>query len=157
MGGDKNVIHTQQNSGVDSVFASLYNLLCKDVEQYTLSQAPMPFGRQQCPKHFETLVLAAFRFFVQHTAQGCGKSVHAFGDHAQNTGIYSVLGSLCAQMWNETVVTSVHAFGDHAQNTGMCDSELSDLLKVGVCNVTFRVDISLIFASRFISANPSNM
>ena len=44
-----------------------------------------------------------FRLFVQHTAQGCGTrhvvtslvaSVHAFRDHAQNTGIYSVSDSL---------------------------------------------------------------
>ena len=48
------------------------------------------------PKHW---YLQRFRLFVQHTAQGCGTiksitSVHAFRDHAQNTGIYSVFASL---------------------------------------------------------------
>ena len=48
----------------------------------------------------KTLVFTAFYcFFVQHTAQGCGArevvtSIHAFGDHVQNTGIYSVFASL---------------------------------------------------------------
>ena len=70
-GGAKNVIHCvhAQNTGACSVFASLYSILHKDVEQEDLSQVSMPFATM--PK---TLVFAAF--------------------YAQNTGIYSVFGSL---------------------------------------------------------------
>ena len=45
--GDKNIIHiasTPKNTGIYSVFASLYNLPCKVVEQGTLSQGSMPFA-----------------------------------------------------------------------------------------------------------------
>ena len=78
-----------------SVFASLSNILHKDVEQANLSQASMPFTT--VPKNTgilqrfmpKTLMfLQRFRLFVLHTAQGCGTrksitSVHAFRDHAQ--------------------------------------------------------------------------
>ena len=86
--------HTQ-HTGIYSILASLYNLLRKDVEQDTLLQASMLLAIM--PK---TLVcLQHFCFFVQHTAQGCGARhvvtrIHAFGDHAQNTGIYSIFASL---------------------------------------------------------------
>ena len=47
----------------------------------------------------KTLEFTAFLFFLQHTAQGCGArhvvtGIHAFGDHVQNTGIYSIFASL---------------------------------------------------------------
>ena len=45
------------------------------------------------------IYIPRFCLFVQHTAQGCGTrkavtSVHAFGDEAQHTGIYSIFASL---------------------------------------------------------------
>ena len=44
----------------------------------------------------KTLHLQRFRFFVQHTPQGCGArhvftSIHAFGDHVQNTAFTAFL------------------------------------------------------------------
>ena len=83
-----------QNTGIYSYFSSLYNILCKHVEQDTLSQASMPLATMP-----NTPIFAAFCFFVQHTAQVCGArqvvtSIYAFGDHAQNTGIHSVFASL---------------------------------------------------------------
>ena len=68
------------------------------VERDTLSQASMPKTLV-----FTFCVCVCFFFlvfvFVQHTAQGCATrkaltSVHAFDDHAQNTGIYSAFVSL---------------------------------------------------------------
>ena len=47
-----------------SVFASLYNIPRKDVEQDTFSQASMPLATMS-----KTLHLQRFCFFVQHTVQ----------------------------------------------------------------------------------------
>ena len=55
-------------------------------------------------------IAAMPKSLVQHTVQGCGTrhvvaSTHAFGDHAQNRGISSVLPlctTYCARMWNKT-------------------------------------------------------
>ena len=67
-----------------------------------------PCFSRRCPEH---RYLQHFCLFVQHTAQGCGTSkavtsVHAFGDQAQNTGVYSVfacwLGSGLTQSISET-------------------------------------------------------
>ena len=87
-----------QNTGIYSVFASLYNILHKDLEQENLSQASMPSATM--PK---TLLFTAFyaqkhwnlqHFNMPHKESGTRKSVtsvHAFRDHAQTTRIYSVV------------------------------------------------------------------
>ena len=72
-----------------------------------------------CPKHW---YLQHFRFFVQHTAQGCGArhvviSIHAFGDHVQFTAFLFFVQHTAQGCGARHVVTIIHAFGDHAQNT----------------------------------------
>ena len=77
-----------------------------DVEQDTLSQAPCLW--RPYPTHW---YLQHSCLFVQPTAQGCGArhvvtSIYAFGDHAQNTGVFTAFLLLCttycARMWSKT-------------------------------------------------------
>ena len=82
-GGQDNNVHVTafgdhaQNTGIYSIFCSLYNILRTEVEQDTLSQA--------------------FMYNILRKDVGAKQvvtSIYAFGEHAQNTGIYSVFASL---------------------------------------------------------------
>ena len=91
-----------------------------------------------CPRPWH---LQRFHPFVQHTAQGCGTrhivaSVHAFGDHAQNTGIYSVFITLYNILRKDVEQDTLSQASMLLANmpkalvfTAICDSEFSDLLK----------------------------
>ena len=95
-----------------------------------------------CPKPWH---LPHFHLFVQHTAQGCAQgcgtrhitaSVHAFGDHAQNTCIYSVFITLYnilrKDVEQDTLSQASMLLATMPKTllfTAFCDSAFSDLLK----------------------------
>ena len=107
MGGrDKNIIHiaSMPKTLVFTAFSSVCTTYRARLWNKTRCHKH-PCVLRPCPKHWylrpKHWYLQHFCHFVQHIAQGCGirkafTSVLAFGDHAQNTGIYSVFVSLRA-------------------------------------------------------------
>ena len=55
---------------------------------------------------------------------GGGERIHAFGDHAQNTGIYSCIASLYnilrKDVEQDTLSQASMPLAPHSQNTGIC-------------------------------------
>ena len=96
-GGGKNVIHvaSMYKTLVFAAFSLLCTTHCARMWNRTRCHK-RPCQLRRCTKHW---YLPRFRFFAQHTVQGCGTghvvtSVHANCDDAQNTGICRVFASL---------------------------------------------------------------